>query len=330
MVRTVDVRAQPTPVEEALAGLVAHAVRDGIIAPEQAERMLSRVPDEPQDADVRGGRLGAHVAEALGYVGAALVLVAGVVVAQQVWVDMSPWAHASLLAVLAVVLLAAGAVVHGEPRTPLGRLGSFLWLLALGAVAGTASVVAEELLELQEAALGVAVTSPTTVIAALLWRLRMRTLQEVAVVAGLTATSVTLLALAAVPLDDWGGLLVWSIGVAWFVLAWAGVVRPVRTGQVAGAVVALLGPLVMVGAGRGGLVLGVVTAAALVAASVALRETALSGLGVLGLFVFIPQMVFEFFGDQLGAPVALLVSGGLLLGVALWLARAHGHESDTR
>lgn len=128
----------------------------------------------------------------------------------------------------------------------------------------------------------------------------MRALQEVAVVVGLAACSVTL---ADVSLEAWGGLLVRSIGVAWFVLAWAGLVRPVRTGQVAGAVAALLGPLMMVGAGRGGLVLGVVTAAALVAASVGLRETVLSGLGVLGLFVFIPQTVSEFFGDQLGAPV---------------------------
>ncbi len=285
---------------------------------------------ELQAADAQGGHLGALVAEALGYVGAALVLVAGVVVAQQVWVDLGAWSHAFLLAVLAAILLGAGAVVHGEPRTPLGRLGSVLWLLALGAVAGAASVVAEDMLDLEEAALGVAVTLPTTAVATLLWRLRVRTLQEIAVVAGLAASSVTLLALAAVSLDHWGGLLVWGIGVAWFVLAWAGVVRPVRTGQVAGAVAALVGPLQMVGAGRAGLVLGVVTAAALVAASVALRETVLSGLGVLGLFVFIPQLVFEFFGDQLGAPVALLLSGGLLLGVALWLARAHGRASRTR
>ncbi len=46
--------------------------------------------------------------------------------------------------------------------------------------------------------------------------------------------------------------------------------------------------------------------------------------------MFIPQMVFEFFGDALGAPVALLLSGGLLLGVALWLARAHGRKSSAR
>lgn len=329
MVRTVDVRDRPTDDEGTLASLVARAVRDDIISDEQAQRMLS-MTSGLQDGRGRGGRLGGHVAEALGYVGAALVLIAGGVVAQQVWVDLTPWAHAVLLAVLAGVLMAAGAVVHGEPRTPLGRLGSVLWLLALGAVAGTASVVGEDLFDLEEAALGVAVTLPTTIVAGLLWRLRTRALQEVAVVAGLTASSVTLLALSAASLDDWGGLVVWSIGMAWFGLAWAGIVRPVRTGQVAGAVAALLGPLLMVGAGRPGLVLGVVTAAAVVAASVVLRETALSGLGVLGLFVFIPQMVFEFFGDALGAPVALLLSGGLLLGVALWLARAHGRESGTR
>lgn len=304
--------------------LIEQGVRDGIISIDQAEQLRALSSHGPvTPAGDGGGRVGAYVAEALGYVGAALVLVAGVVIAQGFWADLTPRSHAALLGVLAVVLLATGALVHGDAGTPIGRLGSFLWLLAVGAVAATAAVVAGEVAELEEAVMGMAITVPTTIVAALLWWRRRRSLQELAVLAGLLFTGVATLAWVDVALEDWAGLLVWSIGVAWLLLAWGAVVRPVRTGRVAGAVAALLGPMMTFGAtGRWGVVLGVVTAGGLVAASVPARETVLLGLGVLGLFVFVPRGVFEFFGEQLGAPLALLASGGVLLGVALWISRA--------
>lgn len=304
--------------------LVERAVQNGIISIDQAERMRALVPVASAGPVVTAprGHLRAYVAEALGYVGAALVLVAGGVIAEQFWADLDAWAQVALLGVLTVVLLSAGAVTHGEPGTPLGRLSGFLWFAAVGATAGTAAALAGEVLELEEAAFAVAVSVPATVVAAVLWALRTRVLQEVAVFAGLVATSVSTLGLVDVSLDDWGGLVVWSLGVAWLVLAWAEIVHPVRTGQVVGAVAVLIGPMTAGGtAGRWGLVLGLVSAGALVAASVVTRETVLLGLGVLGLFVFVPRVVFQFFGEQLGAPVALLVSGSVLLGVALWIAR---------
>jgi hypothetical protein len=45
-------------------------------------------------------------------------------------------------------------------------------------------------------------------------------------------------------------------------------------------------------------------------------------LGAGGLFVLAPQVVFELFGDAIGAPATLLVVGLLLVLVAVGLARA--------
>lgn len=326
----VSPRTAPEGTPQDLSEVVARAQQEGIVSAEQAQRILALAPtgqpivSTTPDVEPRAGHLAAYVAEALGYVGGVMMLVAGLFVAQQLWVDLPARGHAFMLAVLVVALLSAGAMVHGEPGTPLGRLGSFLWLLAVAAVAGMAAVVAEEMAGLEEAVQGIAITVPTTAVAMVLWVRRRRSLQEIAVFAGLLATGASLLALVDADLEVWGGLLVWTSGVAWVLLAGAGVVRPARTGLVVGAVAALQGPLMMGDSGSGGVLLGVITAGALVVASVALRETILLGLGVLGLFVFIPLAVFDVFGDQFGAPVALLLSGGLLLGIALWVARTRG------
>lgn len=308
--------------------VLARAVTDGIVSRDQADRILLLAGSE-ESARAPAGRLRAHVAEALGYVGAALVAIAALVTVQQFWADMTAGAHTALLAVVAVVLLVAGAFLHAEAGTPIGRLGSFLWLLGVAATAGTAATFAEDVLELEEAALGVATTAPPTVVAFALWSLRQRSLQQLAVLVGLAATSATLLALVDVTLEDWGGLMVWTLGLVWIVLARLDVVQPRRTGLFAGAVATLLGPLLMFGSSqRVGIVLGIATAATLVAASVLWRQTVLLGLGVLGLFVFVPTGVFEFFGDDLGAPVALMLSGLLLLGVALAVARMRIRDDE--
>ena len=322
MTRTILTPSPPSrvPGPDGWDDLLERARADGIVSAEQVDRLraLASTP-----APSGGGRLRGWVAEAIGYVGAALVAVAGMLTVGQFWTELAPWAHVALTGLLAVVLLTAGAAVSGEPGTPLGRLGSVLWCSGVGAVLGTSALAATELAGLEDATSGVASFAPATAVAIVLWWRRPRALQELAVLAGTLGTSTALLGMADVELGDWGGLLVWAIGVAWLALAWGEVVRPARTGRVVGAAVALIGPLMAFGAsGRWGPVLGVVTAGALVAASVPARETVLLGLGVIGLFVFVPNLVLEYFGDELGAPMALLLSGVVLLGVALWIARS--------
>jgi hypothetical protein len=57
------------------------------------------------------------------------------------------------------------------------------------------------------------------------------------------------------------------------------------------------------------------------ALSVILNQTVLLGMGVAGLFVYIPATIFEVFGETLGVPVALLITGLILLGVVVVTVR---------
>ena len=116
------------------------------------------------------------------------------------------------------------------------------------------------------------------------------------------------------------GLGFFVLGVAWLALTWRRIVTPTRTGYAIAAILILLiafpessdipWPLLGVGAGLG-----------LVAASVRLDQAVLLGIGVAGLFVYIPMTVFELFGDSLGVPVALLITGLVLLGLVMLAAR---------
>ena len=65
----------------------------------------------------------------------------------------------------------------------------------------------------------------------------------------------------------------------------------------------------------------------LVAVSVRLSENVMLGLGVAGLFVYVPMLIFEWFGDSLGAVVALLISGLVLLGVVVGVVRYRAEAS---
>ncbi len=70
-----------------------------------------------------------------------------------------------------------------------------------------------------------------------------------------------------------------------------------------------------------GLLLGVATAVALLAASVWLHRTEMLVLGGLGLFGYLVGAIGHFLADSVGLPIALLLSGLVLLGVAIAMAR---------
>ena len=63
-------------------------------------------------------------------------------------------------------------------------------------------------------------------------------------------------------------------------------------------------------------------AAALVGLAVVRDRLHHLAVGAAGLFVLVPQLVFDLFGDAIGAPATLLVVGLLLVLVAVGLGRA--------
>jgi hypothetical protein len=57
------------------------------------------------------------------------------------------------------------------------------------------------------------------------------------------------------------------------------------------------------------------------ALSVGVRRTVLLGFGALAVFVYLLRLALQYLGETLGAPLALLVAGVVLLGVAVLTAR---------
>jgi hypothetical protein len=316
-----------------LREVLDRSVVKGVITDEQAQalRVLYEVLELPEVAEPSEPRgrpwLRAVVAEVLGYVGGMLAATSAIVVVSQYWADLRPGARVALLGVTALALLAAGWPLRGEGRPEVARLGSFMWLLSAAALTVAAAQVGIGLLSLREESTALLTASSSAVYAGALWWWRRRTLQQLAAFAAVCATGVSGLAVIEAGLATWGGLLVWGLGVAWLLLAWGRVIKPVDSAFVIGAAASLLGPLV--GAGDvhlWQLLIGLATAAALIALSVALRRMPLLGLGVAGLFVFIPRVIFGYFGEALGAPLALFLTGVLLIAGSLATLRIRPRE----
>jgi hypothetical protein len=120
------------------------------------------------------------------------------------------------------------------------------------------------------------------------------------------------------------GLLVWGIGLAWGLVARAGVLQPGKVGLVIGAISMFYGAqLVAIGSDIEalGIWLGLATAALFAAGGVVLREKATIIVGGIGIFWFVPQAMFHFFGETFGGMVGLLLSGLAIVGLAIWFSR---------
>jgi uncharacterized membrane protein len=305
----------------ALRETLERAVGLGLISHEQAAAILAlEVPGAVMPA-AQGMRVRPVVAEALGYIGAVLTLVSAVIITSQFWADLRPGARVGLLAVATAALLAAGTPLEGGGRAA-ARLGSFLWALSAAGFAFCVTLVGHELLSLPADRTAALAAWSTTLFSGVLWLRRPRTLQQTACFIGVVSGAVATLMLIERSLASWAGLAVWALGLAWLLLAWGEVVRPAGVGYTLGSLAALAGPVgTRLGAGRWELLIGLVTAGALVVASILVRRTLLLGLGVVGLFFYIPAAVFAFFGDTLGAPVALFVAGVGLVAISLLLPR---------
>ncbi|MGA7282044.1 MAG: hypothetical protein WBZ40_09695, partial [Acidimicrobiia bacterium] len=149
-----------------------------------------------------------------------------------------------------------------------------------------------------------------------LWVYRKSVLQVAAM--GITAGIALVSVIGEIDtMPDWVfGVALAALGTVWLLLTWGGVLKPVRTSYALGSIGVLL-IAVPGGDHMPWPLLGLLAGLALMAASVRLDQTVLLGLGVAGLFVYIPMTIFEWFGESLGVPVALLITGLVLLGVVV-------------
>jgi len=261
-------------------------------------------------------------AEALGYLGGALAIVAGFSVIPMLWPDIPTSAELALAAVAAIVFWAAGALLRTGGEPAFRRLRTVLWLLSTASFAALAGVVAAQVWDLGAISAGLVTAAAATIYAALLWWRTRAALQHLAMFAGTAVVAGTGIASLAPGAGAWGpGLAVWVVSVLWGTAAHRGYLVPVTAGYVAAGTGLLTGAQMTMQTAAGH-ALALATVAGLLAAGVILRRVLLLGFGAVGIIVMVPQTATRYLPTSAAAPLAVFVIGLSLLAVALWLAKS--------
>ncbi len=272
------------------------------------------------------------VLEVLGYVGAVFVLVAGLLLVMDLWPDMSRAARIAMTASTAAVLTGAGLVISGSENRRVRRVGSTLLLLALVPTGVAVGLAADANVDEEAAAL--AGFAAATTLGLVLY---VRDQASIAQHAGLFLSSMGTVLFAMVIIDDvadWvPGLMLFLAGVSWIVLASFEVVVPRPFGEAAGCIAALFGAVTVVGslnfehdtAAVFVMILAIVVSLVAVSFGVAKNRILLVVAGMVGLIIFLPWLINEALGENVGAPVALFVAGSLLIGTAAYLTKRRRH-----
>lgn len=300
------------------AGLVAADQADRIRAYEEArqDRRTRLAPGaEPQGTSL--------VVEALGYLGGVIMLVGAGILVGLLWEDVPVALRLVLSAATALGLIAAGFAVPERLGEAAGRLRSVLWVLGVAATAAFATVCSNDVLGRYDEDALITIFPPTALVAAALWRSRRTWLQQLALLVTLVLSAAAVGTEVAEP-DSAPGVSVWILAVVWTAVAWTGRLQPRATGVAFGGLAAVFGA--MTTTSELGIVLGLVTAGAMLA--LALYERSLPWLAVaaFGLLQAAPRAALEWFSGRLSVSLTLIVVGGLLVGAAVWVARHQGEK----
>ena len=265
--------------------------------------------------------------EALAYVGATLLAVGAGMLASRFWDDLPDIAHLAIIGTAASVTGVIGFLV-GEAEPVATRLRAFLWALSTIGFGAFVGLVVFEVLDRTGEPVAFATAATIAVVSASYWLLKARPLQHALTFIALVAACGIGIAWAT-PANPsaWIGLTFWTLGALWAFAAWNRRLPPAIVGFTLGVL------LTLVGAGiTGGRydwlapLLGLATAATWTAIGIGANEVLALAPGVVGIFIFLPWTLGRFFGESLGAPVIVMLSGALLLAVVamLWRRRSQG------
>lgn len=291
--------------------------RAGLLTSEQAEAIRAF---EERENDRRS-----LVVEGVGYLGAVLAVAGAGAVLNETWERLPGGVQLAFLLLITGLLAGAGWLLHERAAPAQQRLTSVVWALAAAGGAWSVGFALAEFADASGDGVTVAVGLGGLVPAAAFQRIRPSPLQQTALALAAVTTAVGLLGVAPGDLDArWYGAVVWLLGGAWLAVGHADRLQPRTTALVLGLAGLGVGAQMMAVDAPWepfGLTLGVVTAGAVLALGIAEQRPLFVVGGGVGALVFVPQLVFDLFGDTVGAPVALVVAGALLVGLALVLGR---------
>ncbi|HEY1347916.1 MAG TPA: hypothetical protein VGF54_23235 [Streptosporangiaceae bacterium] len=272
----------------------------------------------------QGKRRISLLTEAVAYIGAILIVAGGIAAIGQRWHGISGWGHVAVFAGAAVFFLLVGFIVRRVREPAIQRLVDVVWFLSVAGVAGAVGFATNEVYGNSAQVTMLAVGVAITLYSAALWLIRRHALQNVVLFAGLVVTIcgaiVTIAGTGSAPSFAFA-LALWGFGLAWAGLGWRRYVEPMWVTIPCGVVLALIAPSLAVGEYGWVYAIGIVTAAAAMAISVPLRNTPLLGLGTVAMFGYVTSVVVRYFGESLGVPAALAITGVLVIGLAVVTAR---------
>jgi len=261
----------------------------------------------------------ALLAEVIGYAGGALVVVAGLYLAGELWPDIPTGAALALAAVACAALGAAGVALSTPGSPPARRLRSVLWLLSTASLAAFMGILGNQVWQLSPAGTTMAAAAAAGVYGAAQWWRTRAVLQHLAVFASAAVLVGT--AVAQLGLGDWAlGLGIWTLSALWGGAVSRGYLLPRGAGFFAAGFGLLVGIQFAMDVPAGHL-LALATVAGLLAGGVLLREVWLAGLGAVGVMLVVPQTAERYLPESAAAPLAVFVAGAVLVGSAVWLAK---------
>jgi hypothetical protein len=301
----------------AFAGIVAVALIFGGFYWTRRQGLLSGQATEKKPSPRRISRL----TEAVGYIGAILILAGGIAAVGQRWHGIPGWGRVAVLAGAAAVFLLAGLVMRGVREPAIQRLTDVVWFLSVAGAAGATGFAADALGS-GAAVTALAVGAGISVCSAALWLARRHALENFALFTGLIVTICSaIFILDATPPSLAFAIALWGFGLVWAALGWQRYLEPVWVSVPSGVLLSLIVPSIAAGEHGWVYALGIGTAAGAMAASVRLRNTPLLALGSLAMFGYVASVVLQYFHRSLGAPGALAITGVLILGLAVATAR---------
>lgn len=262
------------------------------------------------------------VIESLASVGAILVLAGSVVLIGQHWLLVTDWGKVGILAGVAIGFLIAGFLVRWFTASATQPLTELMWCASAGSATGAAAIAAAWVYW-QPAAVTLLIASGTAAIYSIaLWLMCRREMLLFAAFAGLVGALCGAIPLVVADATPWlaAGLGLWLIGLAWIALGWR-YPEPLGTSITVGAVLALVGPVIALHQTDWAYLVGIVTAVAVMAVSVPLRNVVLMAFGSFGLLGYITAVVVGYAGRWVGVPESLVIIGLALIAIAIVTVR---------
>lgn len=285
------------------------------------QRRSATDPAEPK-RDQRAERRVSLVTESLATVGAILVLAGSGVSISQRWVLVTDWGRVGILAIVAIGFLIAGFIVRWLTASATQPLTELMWCASAACVVGAAAIASAGAYR-QSAAMTLLIAGGTAAIYSItLWLLCRREMLMVAAFAGLVGALCGAIPVVAADATPWlaAGLGLWLIGLAWIALGWR-YPEPLGTSISLGAVLALSGPAIALHQTHWTYMVGIVTAAAVMAVSVPLQNVVFVAFGSCALLGYITAVVVQYADRWVGVPESLVIVGLVLIGVALVTVR---------